>query len=71
MVSRFLLLVALSCCVCGTFVVNVAHTSYQAKVNQEVTLEWTFTNNSDNSSKSLSFVCDMFTDHRYSVLIDV
>ncbi|XP_034556068.1 coxsackievirus and adenovirus receptor homolog [Notolabrus celidotus] len=63
MISRFLLLMALSCCVCGTLVVNVAHTSYQAEENQDVTLEWTFT------PKQLVYVfCDKLTNNKNPVL---
>ncbi|XP_034532862.1 uncharacterized protein LOC117807628 [Notolabrus celidotus] len=68
MISRFLLLMALSCCVCGTLVVNVTHTSYQAEENQNVTLEWIFTPKPDNSTQRLFVYCEMFTDHEHSIL---
>ncbi|XP_034541206.1 uncharacterized protein LOC117814164 isoform X2 [Notolabrus celidotus] len=64
MISRFLLLMALSCCDCGTLVVNVAHT-YQAEENQDVTLEWSFTPKPDSSTQLCSVFCDMFTDHNH------
>ncbi|XP_034532855.1 uncharacterized protein LOC117807624 [Notolabrus celidotus] len=64
MISRFLLLMALSCCVCGTLVVNVAHTSYQAEEDQDVTLEWTFTPKPDSSTQRLYLHCDMFNDQK-------
>ncbi|XP_034532858.1 uncharacterized protein LOC117807625 isoform X2 [Notolabrus celidotus] len=70
MISRFLLLMALSCCVCGTLVVNVAHTSYQAEENQDVTLEWTFTPKPDNLTQHLYVLCDMYNDHNHSVLFE-
>ncbi|CAJ1085770.1 uncharacterized protein LOC122870174 isoform X10 [Xyrichtys novacula] len=60
MVSRFLLLMALSCCVCETFEVKVAHTSYEAVEGQSVTLEWTFEPKPDISElQSLSIFCDV------------
>ncbi|XP_034532854.1 uncharacterized protein LOC117807623 isoform X2 [Notolabrus celidotus] len=68
MISRFLLLMALSCCVCGTLVVNVTHTSYQAEENQDVTLEWIFTPKPDRSTQRLFVHCDMFTDHKNPTL---
>ncbi|KAI3375564.1 hypothetical protein L3Q82_003892 [Scortum barcoo] len=43
MICRILLLITLTSCVCGTFVVNVTQSSYQAEENQNITLEWTFT----------------------------
>ncbi|XP_034541197.1 adenosine deaminase 2-A [Notolabrus celidotus] len=68
MISRFLLLMALSCCDCGTLVVNVAHTSYQAEENQIVTLEWTFTPKPDSSTQRLYVHFEMFNDHKHSTL---
>ncbi|XP_034556043.1 butyrophilin-like protein 2 [Notolabrus celidotus] len=68
MISGFLLLMALSCCVCGTLVVNVTHTSYQAEENQNITLEWTFRPEPDRSTQRLSVYCDMYTDHKHSIL---
>ncbi|XP_034534961.1 uncharacterized protein LOC117809626 [Notolabrus celidotus] len=68
MVSRFLLLMALSCCDSGTLVVNVTHTSYQAEENQDVTLEWTFTPKPDSSTQRLSVLCEMFTINKNPIL---
>ncbi|KAI3376110.1 hypothetical protein L3Q82_016642, partial [Scortum barcoo] len=39
MICRILLLITLTSCVCGTFVVNVTQSSYQAEENQNITLE--------------------------------
>ncbi|XP_034532861.1 uncharacterized protein LOC117807626 isoform X2 [Notolabrus celidotus] len=68
MISRFLLLMALSCCVCGTLVVNVAQPSYQAEEDQDVTLEWTFTPKPDRSTQHLYVLCDMYNDHKHTNL---
>ncbi|CAJ1085774.1 uncharacterized protein LOC117807623 isoform X2 [Xyrichtys novacula] len=64
MVSRFLLLMALSVCVSGTLVVNVANGSYEAEVGQNLTLEWTFTPKPDSSLKDFQIFCSMFTVHK-------
>ncbi|XP_033988503.1 butyrophilin-like protein 8 isoform X1 [Trematomus bernacchii] len=63
-----LLLLFLTCCVSGTFVVNVTQTSYQAEENQNITLEWTFSTRRDTSLRSISTYCYLFTEGRYSVL---
>ncbi|CAJ1085790.1 uncharacterized protein LOC117807628 [Xyrichtys novacula] len=68
MVSRFLLLMALSVCVSGTLVVNAAHRSYQAKVDQNLTLEWTFTPKPDSSLKTLNIFCSMVNPQKDLVL---
>ncbi|KAI9524373.1 hypothetical protein NQZ68_018056 [Dissostichus eleginoides] len=62
------LLLFLPSCVFGTFVVNVTQASYQAEENQNITLEWTFSTRRDTSLRSISTLCKMFTDGRYSVL---
>ncbi|XP_036968894.1 uncharacterized protein LOC119027622 [Acanthopagrus latus] len=67
MICRILLLISLNC-VCGTFVVNVTQTSYQAEENHNITLEWTFTTTADTSTDSLLIFCEMRTDHKVSVL---
>ncbi|KAF3837472.1 hypothetical protein F7725_004936 [Dissostichus mawsoni] len=54
--------------VTGTFVVNVTQTSYQAEENQDITLEWTFSTRRETSLRSISIVCEMFTEIRISVL---
>ncbi|XP_051256091.1 uncharacterized protein LOC127363548 isoform X9 [Dicentrarchus labrax] len=68
MICWILLLINLTSCVCGTFVVNVTQTSYQAEENHNITLEWTFTTNNDSSLNSLSIYCELITDHMVSVL---
>ncbi|KAI4798570.1 hypothetical protein KUCAC02_021968 [Chaenocephalus aceratus] len=68
MIFILLLLLFLTCCVYGTFVVNVTQTSYQAEENQNITLEWTFSTRRDTSLRSISIVCEMFTEIRISVL---
>ncbi|XP_051256057.1 coxsackievirus and adenovirus receptor homolog isoform X6 [Dicentrarchus labrax] len=68
MICSILLLINLTSCFCGTFVVNVTQTSYQAEENDNITLEWTFTTNTDSSLNSLYIYCKLFTDHKVSVL---
>ncbi|XP_030285516.1 uncharacterized protein LOC115588984 [Sparus aurata] len=70
MICRILLLISLNC-VCGTFVVNVTQTSYQAEENHNITLEWTFTTTADTSPDSLYIFCEMINDHKVSVLFDL
>ncbi|XP_044198195.1 uncharacterized protein LOC122974249 isoform X2 [Thunnus albacares] len=60
MICRILLLISLTSCVCGTFVVNVTQTSYQAEENHNITLEWMFTTKPDSSSTSLNIFCHLF-----------
>ncbi|KAM8746699.1 uncharacterized protein AB9X84_014878 [Acanthopagrus schlegelii] len=67
MICRILLLISLNC-VCGTFVVNVTQTSYQAEENHNITLEWTFTTTADTPTDSLYIFCEMKTDHKVSVV---
>ncbi|KAK5612370.1 hypothetical protein CRENBAI_006987 [Crenichthys baileyi] len=48
MICRNLLLIILNSCPCAAiFVVNVAQSSYEAKENHNITLEWTFTTKPD------------------------
>ncbi|CAJ1085775.1 uncharacterized protein LOC117814164 isoform X3 [Xyrichtys novacula] len=68
MVSRFLLLMALSVCVSGTLVVKVAQRSYQAEEDQDLILEWTFKPKPDSSLKTLNIFCDMFNNQKDPVL---
>ncbi|XP_078020809.1 uncharacterized protein LOC144459883 [Epinephelus lanceolatus] len=68
MMCIILLLINLTSCVCGTFVVNVTQTSYQAEENHNITLEWMFTTKTGNSLKSLFIYCELLTDLRASVL---
>ncbi|XP_037615093.1 uncharacterized protein LOC119481860 isoform X6 [Sebastes umbrosus] len=68
MICSILLLLSLTSCVSGAFVVNVTQTSYQAEENHNITLEWMFTTRTSSSSKSLFIYCEMFTDLKTSVL---
>ncbi|CAJ1085789.1 butyrophilin-like protein 2 [Xyrichtys novacula] len=52
----------------GTLVVNAAHRSCQAEVDQNLTLEWAFTLIPDSSLQTLNIVCSMFNNQKYSVL---
>ncbi|XP_031160394.2 uncharacterized protein LOC116060419 isoform X16 [Sander lucioperca] len=68
MICSILLLIILTSCVSGTFVVNVTQTSYQAEENHDITLEWTFTTNPHSSSNSLYIFCELLTDLKNPVL---
>ncbi|XP_031160397.1 uncharacterized protein LOC116053420 [Sander lucioperca] len=68
MICSILLLIILTSCVSGTFVVNVTQTSYQAEENHDITLEWTFTTNPHSSSNSLNIFCQLLTDIKNPVL---
>ncbi|CAI5685919.1 unnamed protein product [Oreochromis niloticus] len=70
MICRILLLVILTSCVSGSFVVNVTQTSYQAEENHNITLEWTFTTKPDRSNKTLNILCELISD-KVSVLYQV
>ncbi|XP_030285521.1 uncharacterized protein LOC115588987 [Sparus aurata] len=70
MICRILLLISLNC-VCGTFVVNVTQTSYQAEENHDITLEWTFTTTADTSPDSLYIFCEMINARTVSALFDL
>ncbi|CAI5659850.1 unnamed protein product [Oreochromis niloticus] len=66
-----LLLIILTSCVCGSFVVNVTQTSYQAEENHNITLEWMFTTKPDRVTKTLNILCGLITEHKVSVLYHV
>ncbi|XP_022598008.1 uncharacterized protein LOC111219568 [Seriola dumerili] len=68
MICCILLLLTLTSCVCGTFVVNVTQSSYQAEENHNITLEWSFTTKPHTPSDFLIIFCQLFTDLRASVL---
>ncbi|XP_023274616.1 programmed cell death 1 ligand 1-like isoform X2 [Seriola lalandi dorsalis] len=68
MICCILLLLTLTSCVCGTFVVNVTQSSYQAEEKHNITLEWSFTTKPHSPSDSLIIFCQLFTDVRASVL---
>ncbi|XP_025756144.1 uncharacterized protein LOC109195592 isoform X2 [Oreochromis niloticus] len=71
MICRILLLIILTSCVSGSFVVNVTQTSYQAEENHNITLEWTFTTKPDRSTKTLFIICELFISDKLSVLYHV
>ncbi|KAL4007523.1 hypothetical protein ACER0C_001375 [Sarotherodon galilaeus] len=71
MICRILLLIILTSCVSGSFVVNVTQTSYQAEENHNITLEWTFTTKPDRSTKTLNILCELFNSHKSSVVYHV
>ncbi|XP_023202809.1 uncharacterized protein LOC111611202 isoform X1 [Xiphophorus maculatus] len=72
MISRILLLLILSSCLCAaTFVVNVTQSSYQAEENHNITLEWTFTSRPDSSLSSMFILCDLLAPPRRLVLYRV
>ncbi|XP_062301379.1 butyrophilin-like protein 2 [Scomber scombrus] len=71
MICRILLLISLTSCVSGIFVLKVTQTSYQAEENHNITLEWMFTTNPDSSSTSLHIFCELFTDEKVPVLYHV
>ncbi|XP_037615125.1 uncharacterized protein LOC119481879 isoform X4 [Sebastes umbrosus] len=68
MICSILLLLSLTSCVSGAFVVNVTQTSYQAEENHNITLEWMFTTRTSSSSNSLYIYCELFAELRPSVL---
>ncbi|XP_032439819.1 uncharacterized protein LOC116733142 isoform X1 [Xiphophorus hellerii] len=72
MISRILLLLILSSCLCAaTFVVNVTQSSYQAEENHSITLEWTFTTKTQGSWRDLFIYCSLLAPHKESVLYQV
>ncbi|XP_030609077.1 uncharacterized protein LOC115796787 [Archocentrus centrarchus] len=71
MICRILLLLILTSCVSGSFVVNVTQTSYQAEENHNITLEWTFTTNPESSPQTFNILCELITEHRFSLLYHV
>ncbi|XP_037649055.1 uncharacterized protein LOC119502255 [Sebastes umbrosus] len=68
MICCILPLISLTCCVSGSFVVNVTQTSYQAEENHNITLEWTFTTRTNSSPNSLYIYCELLADHKALVL---
>ncbi|XP_032439756.1 uncharacterized protein LOC116733129 isoform X2 [Xiphophorus hellerii] len=71
MISRILLLLILSSCLCATFVVNVTQSSYQAEENHSITLEWTFTTKTQGSWRELFIICSLVAPHKELVLYRV
>ncbi|XP_039465854.1 uncharacterized protein LOC120439175 [Oreochromis aureus] len=69
MICRILL--SLSSCVFGSFVVNVTQTSCQAEENHNITLEWTFTVETGRSPTYLNIYCELITDNKLSLLYHV
>ncbi|XP_035005459.1 uncharacterized protein LOC118102941 [Hippoglossus stenolepis] len=70
MIPWILLLVTLTADLCaGTLVVNVKQPRYDAKVDDNVTLEWTFTAETSRSSNALSIICDQTVDRRDSKIL--
>lgn len=66
MICRILLLIILTSCVSGSFVVNVTQTCYQAEENHNITLEWTFTIIDDMSL--ISVLCYQKIEEKIVVL---
>ncbi|XP_076738539.1 uncharacterized protein LOC143416800 [Maylandia zebra] len=71
MICRILLLIILTSCVSGSFVVNVTQTCYQAEENHNITLEWTFTTKPDRSWIYIFIICYLINAHKDSVLYHV
>ncbi|XP_039466241.1 uncharacterized protein LOC116318199 isoform X2 [Oreochromis aureus] len=71
MICRILLLIILTSCVSGSFVVNVTQTSYQAEEKHNITLEWTFTTKPDRSWTYIFILCNLITEDNVSVLYHV
>ncbi|XP_054457706.1 uncharacterized protein LOC129093651 isoform X2 [Anoplopoma fimbria] len=71
MICSILLLITLTSCVSGSFVVNVRQRSYQAEENHNITLEWTFSPRTDGSSKSIFIFCELLTDLGPFALFDL
>ncbi|XP_023185909.1 butyrophilin-like protein 8 [Xiphophorus maculatus] len=72
MISRILLLLILSSCLCAaTFEVSVTQSSYQAEENHSITLEWTFTTKTQGSWRELFIYCSLLTSHEELVLYQV
>ncbi|XP_062239592.1 uncharacterized protein LOC133949665 isoform X2 [Platichthys flesus] len=69
MIPWILLSIILTSCVCGTLVVNVKQPRYQAEVDKNVTLEWTFTAETPRSSNALSIICDQTVNRRDSKIL--
>ncbi|XP_029381844.1 uncharacterized protein LOC115058579 isoform X2 [Echeneis naucrates] len=68
MMWRIPLLFTLTSRVCGTFVVTVGQSSYQAEENQNISLDWTFTRSDPFRISYVYITCRHITDLRVSVL---
>ncbi|XP_054482729.1 uncharacterized protein LOC129114870 isoform X2 [Anoplopoma fimbria] len=71
MIFWILLLFILTSSSSGSFVVNVTQSSYQAEENHNISLEWTFTTNTQRSTNVIHTLCQLFTDVRQSVLFHI
>ncbi|XP_023202782.1 uncharacterized protein LOC111611191 isoform X2 [Xiphophorus maculatus] len=71
MISRILLLLILSSCLCATFVVNVTQSCYQAQENHSITLEWTFTTKTQGSWRDLFIYCRLVAPHKELIFYQV
>ncbi|XP_032439789.1 uncharacterized protein LOC116733131 isoform X16 [Xiphophorus hellerii] len=71
MISRILLLLILSSCLCATFVVNVTQSSYQAEENHSITLEWTFTTKTQGTWRELFIYCSLLSHGKELVFYQV
>ncbi|XP_054483120.1 uncharacterized protein LOC129115997 [Anoplopoma fimbria] len=71
MIFWILLLFILTSSFSGSFAVNVTQSSYQAEENHNITLEWTFTTNTQLSLNYFSTLCQLITDVRQSVLFHI
>ncbi|XP_029381845.1 uncharacterized protein LOC115058581 isoform X1 [Echeneis naucrates] len=61
---RIPLLFTLTSRVCGTFVVTVGQSSYQAEENQNISLDWTFTRPDPFRISLLYILCEKIPDQR-------
>ncbi|XP_029381841.1 uncharacterized protein LOC115058578 isoform X3 [Echeneis naucrates] len=64
MMWRILLLFTLTSRVCGTFVVTVGQSSYQAEENQNISLDWTFTRPDPFRISYVYILCEKIPDQR-------
>ncbi|XP_054483101.1 uncharacterized protein LOC129115990 [Anoplopoma fimbria] len=71
MIFWILLLFILTSSFSGSFAVNVTQSSYQAEENHNITLEWTFTTNTQRSSNVFHTLCQLITDVKHSVLFHI
>ncbi|KAF0028990.1 hypothetical protein F2P81_018095 [Scophthalmus maximus] len=70
MISWILLLIVLTSCVCvRTFVVKVTPSVYQAKEDDNVTLEWRFPGEAVGPRDFLYIFCDLVVDNRDSKVL--
>ncbi|XP_034713127.1 uncharacterized protein LOC117935082 [Etheostoma cragini] len=68
MICSLLLLLILTSCISGTFVVNLTRSCCQAEENHNITLEWTITAKTGMPINSFIIFCELFTDLKVSVL---